>query len=85
MVENGDGGNRGSSTNPAPPNKKGLKDRPFLFGGEGEIARGRRRPLVLRFAADRRGQTAASKNRSAIFVELGRVRPLTLHRQIKRA
>ena len=28
-------------------------------------------PLVLRFAPDRRGQTAASKNRSAIFVELG--------------
>jgi predicted AAA+ superfamily ATPase len=26
-----------SSTHPAPPNKKGLKDRPFLFGGEGEI------------------------------------------------
>src|SRR5580692_4048234 len=61
----------GSSTNPAPPNKKGLKNRPFLFGGEGEIARGRGRPLVLRFATDRRGCAATSKNRSAIFVELG--------------
>src|ERR1700728_2035176 len=40
-------------------------------GGEGEMARGRGRPLVLRFAPDRRGQAAASKNRSAIFVELG--------------
>ena len=29
----------GSSTHPAPPNKKGLKDRPFLFGGEGGIIR----------------------------------------------
>jgi hypothetical protein len=27
----------GASTHPAPPNKKGLKDRPFLFGGEGGI------------------------------------------------
>jgi hypothetical protein len=27
----------GSSTRPAPPNKKGLKNRPFLFGGEGGI------------------------------------------------
>jgi hypothetical protein len=52
-----------------PPNKKGLKNRPFLFGGEDEIARGRGRPLVLRFATDRRGWAAASKNRSAIFVE----------------
>ena len=34
------------------------------------IARGRGRPLVLRFAPDRRGWAAASKNRSAIFVEL---------------
>src|ERR1700723_2024809 len=25
----------GSSTHRTPPNKKGLKDRPFLFGGEG--------------------------------------------------
>jgi hypothetical protein len=39
-------------------------------GGEGEIARGRGRPLVLRFAPDRRSLAAASKNRSAIFVEL---------------
>ena len=27
----------GSSTHPAPPNKKGLKNRPFSFGGEGGI------------------------------------------------
>ena len=27
----------GSSTHPAPPNKKGLKNRPYLFGGEGGI------------------------------------------------
>ena len=27
----------GSSTRPAPPNKKGLKNRPYLFGGEGGI------------------------------------------------
>jgi hypothetical protein len=40
-----------------------------LSGGEGGIARGRGRPLVLRFASDRRGWAAASKNRSAIFVE----------------
>ena len=40
-----------------------------LSGGEGGIARGRARPLVLRFAPDRRGPTAASKNRFAIFVE----------------
>src|SRR5882724_10459461 len=39
-------------------------------GGEGGIARGRGRPLVLRFAPDRRGY-AASKNRSAIFAEPG--------------
>ena len=38
-------------------------------GGEGGIARGRGRPLVLRFATDRRGWAATSKNRSAIFVE----------------
>src|SRR6267154_2520165 len=38
-------------------------------GGEGGIARGRGRPLVLRFAPDRRGWAATSKNRSAIFVE----------------
>jgi len=38
-------------------------------GGEGGIARGLRRPLVLRFAPDRRDRAAASKNRSAIFVE----------------
>ena len=38
-------------------------------GGEGGIARGRGRPLVLRFAPDRRVRAAASKNRSAIFVE----------------
>src|SRR6202035_679807 len=61
----------GSSTHPAPPNKKGLQDRRFLCGGEGEIARGRGRPLVLRFAPDRRGCAATSKNRSAIFVEPG--------------
>jgi hypothetical protein len=40
-----------------------------LSGGEGGIARGRGRPLVLRFAPDRRGEAATSKNRSAIFVE----------------
>ena len=40
-------------------------------GGEGGIARGRGRPLVLRFAPDRRGKAATSKNRSAIFVEPG--------------
>ena len=40
-------------------------------GGEGGIARGRGRPLVLRFAPDRRGWAATSKNRSAIFVEPG--------------
>ena len=40
-------------------------------GGEGGIARGRGRPLVLRFAPDRRSKAAASKNRSAIFVEPG--------------
>jgi hypothetical protein len=44
-------------------------------GGEGGIARGRGRPLVLRFAPDRRGRAATSKNRSAIFVEPGCVRP----------
>src|ERR1700677_444409 len=44
-------------------------------GGEGGIARGRGRPLILRFAPDRRGCAATSKNRSAIFVEPGRVRP----------
>ena len=38
-------------------------------GGEGGIARGPGRPLVLRFAPDRRGWAATSKNRSAIFVE----------------
>ena len=42
-----------------------------LSGGEGGIARGRGRPLVLRFAPDRRGRAAASKNRSAISVEPG--------------
>src|SRR5258708_35718681 len=42
-------------------------------GGEGGIARGRGRPLVLRFAPDRRGKAATSKNRSAIFVEPGGV------------
>ena len=36
-------------------------------------------------AADRRGWAATSKNRSAIFVEPGLVRPHILHRQIKRA
>ena len=40
-----------------------------ISGGEGGIARGRGRPLVLRFAPDRRGLAATSKNRSAIFVE----------------
>ena len=42
-----------------------------LSGGEGGIARGRGRPLVLGCAPDRRGVAAASKNRSAIFVEPG--------------
>ena len=37
---------------------------------QGEIARGPGRPLVLRFAPNRRGYAATSKNRSAIFVEL---------------
>src|SRR5882672_10485716 len=41
----------------------------FTDGGEGGIARGRGRPLVLRFAPDRRSCAATSKNRSAIFVE----------------
>ena len=45
------------------PDKKGQRS-----GGEGGIARGRGRPLVLRFAPDRRGWAATSKNRSAIFV-----------------
>jgi hypothetical protein len=31
-------------------------------GGEGGIAHGRGRPLVLRFAPDRRGWAATSKN-----------------------
>jgi hypothetical protein len=34
----------GSSTRPAPPNKKGLENRPFLFGGEGGI----RTPTIKR-------------------------------------
>ncbi len=42
---------------------------PGINGGEGGIARGRGRPLVLRFAPDRRVRAAASKNRAAIFVE----------------
>src|ERR1700722_9841883 len=50
---------------------KCLMEKVKRSGGEGGIARGRGRPLVLRFAPDRRGCAATSKNRSAIFVEPG--------------
>ena len=48
--------------------KKPPRGGPFYFiGGEGGIARGRGRPLVLRFAPDRRGSSRVVQNRSAIL------------------
>ena len=57
---------------------------PGINGGEGGIARGRGRPLVLRFAPDRRVRAAASKNRAAIFVEPSGFVPHTPHPQNKK-